>query len=160
MYYCSYILIHSVVGSGFFPSAFSVSVVVALLFLFRLLRTFLNHTLFSFIYFHVDFLWFCVFLGVFLFLFSFSFFYFYLFIFFFAVVLFLLYSLMYINLFYILLFNFTFLFFLFFSPCLFVLFPLLDSSVGALFGLVFCCVLVSFTFNLLISFLVSFAHWM
>ena len=48
-----------------FPSAFSVSVVVALLFLFRLLRTFLNHTLFSFIYFHVDFLWFCVFLGVF-----------------------------------------------------------------------------------------------
>jgi len=65
MYYCSYILIHSVVGSGFFPSAFSVSVVVALLFLFRLLRTFLNHTLFSFIYFHVDFLWFCVFLGVF-----------------------------------------------------------------------------------------------
>lgn len=34
------ILICSVVGSGFFPSSFSVSVVVALLFLLRLLRTF------------------------------------------------------------------------------------------------------------------------
>ena len=81
------------------------------------------------------------------------------------------YFLIYINLFYILLFNFAFLFFLlpstffpFFSffqhVCYFVIafFPLFPSWHFAL--VLFSSLYFSFVFDWLISFLVSFAHWL
>ena len=61
--------------------------------------------------------------------------------------------------FYKVLFNFAFLFLLF-SPYLVVLFSLLPSSVGTIFWSCFLfCVVVSFVFNWLVSFLVSYARW-
>ena len=51
-------------------------------------------------------------------------------------------------------------YFFFFSPYLVVLFSLLSSSVGTIFWSCFLfCVVISFVFNWLVSFLVSYARW-